>query len=282
MIYIGNQTASWAATPTEPFEYALANAFDAFEWFPDKKPGAGWDESDLDESKRRNIREAGRERGLRFSVHARWQANPLQADALPMLGRDFELAIELGAVLLNIHLYRENGIASYLNAISSLIRQTADAGVQLSIENTPHHSPEDFNELFSRLRELDSIPTKHVGMCLDLGHANLCAATRNDYLQFVRRLALEVPLIHLHLHENWGDADTHLPLFTGPAGQNDSGIRAVLERLQERRFSGSIILEQWPQPPSLLNNARDKLSELLKLPRHQAKRIDELAPRVST
>ena len=100
-------------------------------------------------------------------------------------------------------------------------------------------------------------------MCLDLGHANLCAATRNDYLQFVDRLASHVPIIHLHLHENYGDADTHLPLFTGPAGRDDAGIRGLLERLRRRRFSGSIILEQWPQPPSLLNQARDRLIRLL-------------------
>src|SRR5947209_6292522 len=42
-ISIGNQTAFSAASLMEPFEYALANGFDAFEWFPDKKEsGAGW------------------------------------------------------------------------------------------------------------------------------------------------------------------------------------------------------------------------------------------------
>ena len=100
-------------------------------------------------------------------------------------------------------------------------------------------------------------------MCLDLGHANLCAATRNDYLKFFDRLDPQLPLIHLHLHENWGDRDSHLPLFTGPSGRDDSGIRGLMERIQRRNFSGSIILEQWPQPPSLLNNARDRLIQLL-------------------
>ena len=82
MIQIGNQTAFSAATPIEPFEYAVANGFDAFEWFPDKKPtGAGWDE--------RPGRIAAPEhsgnrlaRGMRLSVHARWQANPLQPDPI--------------------------------------------------------------------------------------------------------------------------------------------------------------------------------------------------------
>ena len=265
MIYIGNQTSCWSTTPTEPFEYAVANGFDAFEWFPDKKPEAGWDENDLDKAQRRNIRDVALERGLRLSVHARWQANPLQAEARAILSMDIELAKDLGAALLNIHLYAENGIIGYLEAITPLIRETADAGLQLSIENTPHHAPADFNELFARLCEQKFIPTGHVGMCLDLGHANLAAATRNDYLRFVDQLSPRVIINHLHLHENWGDADTHLPLFTGPAGRDDSGIRGFLRRMRERGFSGSIIFEQWPHPPSLLNNARDKLAQLLKL-----------------
>src|SRR5947207_1372101 len=103
MIFIGNQTACWAATPNEPFAFALANGFDAFEWFPDKKPGAGWDESDLNESHRRTIRESALGRAMRVSVHARWQANPLQPESFPLLLKDLDLARDLGADLLNIH-----------------------------------------------------------------------------------------------------------------------------------------------------------------------------------
>ena len=264
MIQIGNQTAFSAATPIEPFEYAVANGFDAFEWFPDKKPtGAGWDESDLDESLRWSIREIGRARGMRLSVHARWQANPLHPDSYPVLLKDLELAQALGAALLNIHLYGEAGLGAYVEAITPLVRCVAEAGLQLSIENTPEHTPEDFNELFARLHGLDAVPTNHVGMCLDLGHANLCAATRNNYLQYLDRLSPQVPIIHLHLHENWGDTDSHLTLFTGPAGQDDSGIRGLLERVRRRNYSGSIILEQWPQPPSLLTSARQRLMNFL-------------------
>jgi phosphoglucan,water dikinase len=273
MIRIGNQT-SWAAPPTEPFDYAVANGFDAFEWFPDKKPGVGWDDGDLDSLQRQKIREAAQENGIRLSVHARWQANPLHPDASKLLHKDFELAKDLGAVLGNIHLYHEAGMESFVSAITPLIRQTAESGLQLSIENTPEQTPEQFNELFGRMRELKSVPAEHIGMCLDLGHANLCAATRNNYLGFLDRLNRDVPIIHLHLHENWGDSDTHLTLFTGPAGRDDSGIRAFVDRIQKRNFSGSIIFEQWPQPPSLLNQARDRLLGLLK-PKEKSRNVRE-------
>ena len=261
MVYLGNQTACWAATPLEPFEYALANGFDAFEWFPDKKPGAGWDEQDLDPDRRRRIRAAAQARGLRQSVHARWQANPLRPESHDLFQRDLELARDLGAVLLNIHLHHEEGLPAYVAAITPLIRLTAEAHLQLAIENTPHHAPEVFHDLFALLRQRDG--ADHVGFCLDLGHANLCSATQNDYLAFVDRLGPHVPIIHLHLHENWGDADRHLPLFTGPSARDDSGIRGFLDRMRQRNFSGSIILEQWPQPPTLLNTARDRLLQML-------------------
>jgi phosphoglucan,water dikinase len=282
IVFIGNQTSCWAASPTEPFDYAIAQDFDAFEWFPDKKPGAGWDESDLDSRMRQLIRNSARAHGMRLSVHARWQANPLESDGHELLWKDLALALDLGAGLFNIHLIHEQGLSVFIQAILPLVRRTSEAGLRLSIENTPHHSPEQFNELFDRLRELDSVETGHVGMCLDLGHANLSSTTHNNYLGFCDRLTQQIPIIHVHLHENWGDADTHLPLFFGPSARDDSGIRGLLSRLKQRNFSGSFILEQWPHPPSLLNNARDRLLQLWKSDVHTAAQPANLEPRVPT
>jgi sugar phosphate isomerase/epimerase len=263
-IRIGNQTASAAADLMQPFHYALANEFDAFEWFPDKKPwGGGWEESDLSREERHAIRDVAKARNMRLSVHAHWEANPLKPEAHRILLKDLELAKDLGAALLNIHLYAEQGLAVYVDSIAWLLERLADAGIQLAIENTPLTSPEQFNELFARLGELDSVPTNQVGMCLDLGHANLYASTRNDYLGYFDQLDEMVPVNHLHVHENWGDSDSHLTLFTGPARTNPAGVCGFLERVLQRHYSGSIILEQWPHPPSLLSEARQRLKELI-------------------
>jgi sugar phosphate isomerase/epimerase len=264
LIRIGNQTASAAPSLMEPFHYALANGFDAFEWFPDKKPwGGGWEESDLSRKERHAIRDAATARNMRLSVHAHWEANPLKPEAHGILLKDMELAKDLGAALLNIHLYAEQGLAAYVDSIAWLLDHLADAGIRLSIENSPLTSPEQFNELFARLGDLDSASANQTGMCLDLGHANLCTSTRNDYLGYLDRLDKMVPITHLHVHENWGDCDSHLTLFTGPARTNPAGVCGFIERVLERRYAGSIILEQWPQPPSLLNEARHRLGQLL-------------------
>ncbi|MGH7967719.1 MAG: sugar phosphate isomerase/epimerase family protein, partial [Limisphaerales bacterium] len=257
---IGNQTAFCAANLMEPFEYALANGFDAFEWFPDKKPsGAGWDETDLAPAMRADISQTARSAAVRLSVHARWTINPLLPDAALALRREIALAQDLGARVLVIHLYTEAGIAAYARAITPAIAWAAASGLQLAIENTVSTSPADFNFLFEELRKRDDSALAHCGMCLDIGHANLCTATRNDYLQFVAQLQPHVPIIHLHAHENWGDADSHLTLFTGPAAFTEDGVRGFLVEMKSRGFNGSLILEQWPQPPSLLKDARNRL-----------------------
>lgn len=265
-IYIGNQTAFSAGTVMEPFEYALENGFDAFEWFPDRKPwGAGWDENNLDAGLCADIREAAVRHGMRMSVHARWQANPLRSEAWLLFLRDVQLACDLGASLINIHFYGEQGVEAYVRAIGRYIKRSAEANLQLSIENTVESCPEEFNELFTRMNQEHPSAARHVGMCLDIGHANLCATTRNDYLAFVDRLSPDVRINHLHAHENWGDCDSHLPLFTGPAGRDSGALLELFGRLKQRNYSGSIILEQWPWPPSLLNQARDGLRQLLSL-----------------
>jgi sugar phosphate isomerase/epimerase len=265
---IGNQTSITCADRVEPFAFALRSGFDAFEWFEDKKvhadcTTAGWDEADMDRDQRDWIRETGKAHDVRFTVHAPWQANPLHAGGFDVLFRSLAFARDIGATLVNLHLSMDEGAAGFARALIPLSRAAADACVRLSIENTPHTTPADFNETFARFAELDAAPSGTVGMCLDIGHANLCATTHNDVLRYLDELAPGVPLIHLHVHENYGDADSHLTLFTGPAAGDDSAIRGLVQRLRLRDYRGVMILEQWPDPPELLVNAATRLRELM-------------------
>jgi sugar phosphate isomerase/epimerase len=267
-IRIGNQTAISCADPLGPFEFALHHGFDAFEWFEDKKrypdgTVAGWDETDMDASLRARLRDTGTARGVQFTVHAPWQANPLHADGVPILLRSLDFARDIGAGLVNLHLYMDEGAADYTRCLEPVLRQAAAAGLRVSIENTPHTTPADFNDTFAHLHRLDGIPAGTVGMCLDIGHANLCRTTHNQFVRFLDELSPEVPVIHLHVHENYGDADTHLTLFTGPSRSDDTAVRALLARLHARHYQGALILEQWPNPPDLLVDAARRLRELL-------------------
>jgi sugar phosphate isomerase/epimerase len=100
-------------------------------------------------------------------------------------------------------------------------------------------------------------------MCFDMGHANLHGGTRNDYNRYIDLLGDHVPIVHWHAHENWGDRDAHLTLFTGPAARDHRGLQGLVRRLLSRRFAGSVVLEQWPQPPGALAEARRRLLKLI-------------------
>jgi len=267
-IRIGNQTACSASHPMEPFNFAFDNSFDAFEWFSDKKfdpngASRGWEESDFNTQTRSELQKIGRDRDVLFSVHAPWQANPLHPDGERLLKQSLDFARDIGASLVNLHLYMENGAHYYVAAMFPILQYAKQLQLRVSIENTPLTSPADFNQVFAQFWSSGDVDRSRVGMCLDFGHANLCNTTRNDFIRYIDELSLEVPIIHLHVHENYGDADTHLPLFTGPAGRDDTAIRAFLHRMRMRDYSGAMILEQWPQPPTLLCNAAQRLRSLL-------------------
>lgn len=269
-IKIGNQTASSSASIMAPFEYAVEAGFEAFEWFPDKKDwGAGFNASDIDRDLRRFIRDRSLENALSLSVHVDCAFNPLYQHTHNLFYESCDLAIDIGAKIINTHLFIEQGVPRYFDRLLPIIAKTHEAGLKLSIENTPETTPQDFNALFRLLKDntingLDSSAiTTHVGMCLDVGHANLCYTTNNDFLGFINQLDSDLPIIHIHLHENYGDNDSHLAIFTGPAGLNPHGIIEVLKHLKEIEFAGAIILEQWPQDPSVLKTSRDRLVKIL-------------------
>jgi sugar phosphate isomerase/epimerase len=268
-IRIGNQTAISCADPLEPFHFALQHGFDAFEWFADKKESndgsiAGWDESDMNSVSRAWIRDTGAAHDVLFTVHAPWQANPLDAGGIPLLIRSLDFARDIGADLVNLHLYMEDGPQGFVRALEPVLRYAASLKLRISIENTPHTTPDDFNKTFASMYKFTNIPDSTAGMCLDIGHANLCEPTRNNFIRYLDLLADDVPIIHVHAHENHGDRDSHLTLFTGPSREDDAGIRAFLERLNRRAYRGAVILEQWPHPPELLIDAATRLRGLLK------------------
>ncbi len=125
-IFIGNQTAFSAAALLDPFEHAVVNSFNAFEWFPDKKgPGLGWDEEDIDAALRKDIRKIARACDMRLSVHARWQADPLQPGGMDLLMKDLDLARDIAAGLLNLHLCTGQGIPAFVRALQPLLEEVA-------------------------------------------------------------------------------------------------------------------------------------------------------------
>ncbi|MBF0556356.1 MAG: hypothetical protein HQK96_17705, partial [Nitrospirae bacterium] len=164
-VRIGNQTAFTALPYELPFDFALNNGFNAFEWFSDKKSwGQGWDIGDANKQDRCRIREESLKHGLALSVHCPAHADPLSDGFSDVFIRHVEFACDVGASNINIHLFTGHGIESYLKSLIPLIDITAKARITLSIENTTITGPDDFNRLFSMINK--TLSAKHVGMCL--------------------------------------------------------------------------------------------------------------------
>jgi sugar phosphate isomerase/epimerase len=238
-IRIGNQTTCHAPARL-PFEFALRNGFDAFEWFSDKGR-AGWCEDDVGPAERAELRRRSRAGGVLFSVHAPHAAAPADAEGAAAVLRSIRFAGDVGAGVVNLHLFPRHPPGRFAESLAPLLRAARLAGVCLSLENAPQTSPADFNAVFGELARVPEAGGR-IGMCLDMGHANLFAATRNDYVRFVDMLGEHVPIIHWHAHENWGDRDSHLTLFTGPSARDERGLRELVRRLLRRGFRGSVVL----------------------------------------
>lgn len=258
-IRVGNQTnCNVAAQRT--FEFAVKNGFDAFEWFSD--PGlVGWCEDSMSDSEIACIKSISRQNDILCSVHAPWRADPTTRHGLAEILCSIRFAGKIGAGLVNFHMFPQYQPLTYAEAIRPLIEAATDENVRLSIENTCQSSPESFNAVFAILEKIPEA-VGQTGMCLDMGHANLFSETRNDYVKYVNRLSDHVPIIHWHAHENSGSTDDHTPLFRGPSAKDDGMLRQLIKILQKRRFCGSVVMEQWPNPPEILVSTRNSLLQL--------------------
>jgi sugar phosphate isomerase/epimerase len=258
---IGNQTAFSASNWLDPFRFALNHGFGAFEWFSDRRGDLGWAFSDCDGGCRAYLAAQGRDAGMVFTVHAPWDSNPSDPWGRAQLRSSLDFARDVGARIVVQHLPSPEREAAWVASMADPVHWAEQAELVFALENTVETSPADVSRVLTSLRRQHG-SNAPVTFCLDIGHANLCAATRNDYVGFFDALGPELPIVHMHLHENWGDQDQHLVLFTGPSAHHPEGVSSLLGRLRARDYRGVFILEQWPQPPELLLNAAERLKAL--------------------
>lgn len=118
--------------------------------------------------------------------------------------------------------------------------------LKLAVENMifPHEffrTPADLKNL------LQAINASNVGVCLDVGHAT---AAQQDWEEFFQTLGNSI--FHLHLHDNNGSVDEHLPV-----GAGSINYEGFIQKIETYGFSGAITLEyKVEQNPFLvLNNS---------------------------
>jgi len=200
-------------------------------------------------SYRKYLLKAARAAGLRLSLHAPlYDINPASsvpesaAAAWAELASCVTLAGRLGAGVLVIHpgsvpqeqppAYRRRAERQFAFGLQALVSQAEAAGVKLALENKQRGKGEDLIRTpDDHLRYLREVPG--LGACLDLGHMNTLDTTPSFYIE-----ALGEQLVHVHLHDNHGRHDEHLPL-----GEGTLDWQAALDSLKGVGYRGAVVLE---------------------------------------
>lgn len=101
----------------------------------------------------------------------------------------------------------------------ALIERAQRIGTRIVIENVFEHEPEPLAALMDRLGCM------HFGVCFDIGHYNLFTKKPLSYWMD----ALGPHIMELHLHDNEGGYDAHLPM-----GEGDIKYEELFDRMRGR------------------------------------------------
>ena len=102
-----------------------------------------------------------------------------------------------------------------------------DLGVLTTFENMPAFE----SMIYENMDELNEFLTdNNLYMTLDVGHANHVGYSADDMIFDCIK--------HVHMHDNFGDDDAHLPL-----GEGSIDLKCVVNNLESKKYDGIYILE---------------------------------------
>lgn len=117
-----------------------------------------------------------------------------------------------------------------LESLRELCDFAADFGIIIAVENMPDY-PKIFGKYPDEILEmLEDIGSHNVGFTLDVGHSNTVGLTA-DFLDLMGDR-----ISHVHIHDNRGERDEHLPL-----GEGTVDWKPVLEKLSD--YKGIFVTE---------------------------------------
>jgi sugar phosphate isomerase/epimerase len=203
------------------------------------------------------VRAALDRHGLGVVAHTAWflpfgSPFPGVRDAcLAEFRRALGVAHRVGATVLNVHYGKPPGffpkeqvIAWHAEVLSRLCQEAAAAGVTVVLEHVPHGGAEQLENIVAIMGEVPLLRFH-----LDSGHARL----ERGYDRLGPRLR------HVHLSENDGTADQHLPLGAAPRAGTDWPRH--IARLKAAGYDGTITLEVFAPRREYLLLSRDLLRQ---------------------
>jgi sugar phosphate isomerase/epimerase len=142
----------------------------------------------------------------------------------------------------DVDLWRENSLLTW----RPLVKKAEAMGVRMALENVFEEKPEPLQKV------LEEINSPFLGYCMDAGHGNLFSEV--PLLTWVEVLGTR--LLEIHLHDNHGKADDHLPL-----GRGSIDFPALFSLLGEKKIQPIYTIE--PHEIGLLQPSLEALGKYL-------------------
>ena len=245
-----------ARNPLEEIEWIGRHAFD-FVDFTLEPPAADPDQIDADK-----IRALLDRHQLGVVAHTAWfipLASPfarLREASLGEFRRSLKAAHQLGAKVMNVHyskptsfVSKEHVIAWHVEVLSRLCQEAAGVGITIALEHVAFGGSEQLENLVAIL---ESVPL--LRFHLDSGHAKL-ERSYDRWDEYLERLGPK--LLHVHLSDNDGTADQHLPL--GASRQKTTDWPHQVKKLKAVGYDGTVTLEVFTSQREYLLLSRDLL-----------------------
>ncbi len=166
--------------------------------------------------------------------------------------RYFEVFNKLGVEFVTIHAHwpgivfsPREGVDFQIESLSKLVKEAEKYDLKLMYEPT-----DTFNDNIENISVvLQEVP--ELFFHLDIGHANLFGRKPEEFIEkFYQKLK------HVHLHDNFGNADLHLPIGCGAIDWE--GALNVLKKY----YDGTITLEIFSRDKDYVLESREKLKKL--------------------
>ena len=195
------------------------------------------------------LREIASTRDIEYTVHAPFSSvNLAEADTalrnmfMRFMKESLTNAYKLEAKIWVLHsgrftpltyFFPEKAWEAHNSSLLELSKEARNLGIRIAVENMLGEY-ELFNSAENGSKILDNVKSENIGLCFDIGHANLLG----NIDSFLEVFSDEI--IHVHVHDNDGKEDSHLPV-----GKGNIKWKSFLDWLEKVRYKGWVVFENY-------------------------------------
>jgi sugar phosphate isomerase/epimerase len=181
---------------------------------------------------------------LKYSIHAPFMDVNIAAlqdksreNSINQIKESIDLANEIDAEAVVVH----PGLASFLankyflytvyEFANESIKEIGEYGRELGVLTTIENMPAFDGMIYQNMNDLDDLLVSlDMSMTLDIGHAN--------HVGYAPDGMIFDSIKHVHMHDNFGDDDAHLPF-----GEGSIDLKGIVHKLEEKNYNGIYIIE---------------------------------------